>query len=193
LHCVPDGLQFHLLIGGQLVLDLNQHFHIQTFYLALTVKHLVELRQRKLLVHRIALHGFMQRFHRISNLPAQLVEACRRVLNHFAQERFLRIGQSQLALMLHDHVRRKHVAFHGILRRPWRARWHLLTIAVRRWRRLWLSLLGRRDEGARQNKRDQDRWNHEDSVTHLISPYRLSSPAKTISSDSYSHSAAVLI
>jgi len=184
-------LQFHLLIGGQLVLDLNQHFHIQTFYLALTVKHLVELRQRKLLVYRIALHRFVQRFHCISNLPSQLVVARGRALNHFAQERFLRIGQSQLALMLHDHVRRKHVALHRILRRPWRARWHLLTIAVHRLRRLWL--LGRYDEAARQNKRDQDRWNHEDSVTHLISPYRLSARAKTISSGSYSHSAAVLI
>jgi hypothetical protein len=179
---VPYGLQFHLLIAGQLVLDLNQHFHIQSFYLALTVQHLVELRQRQLLVYRIALHGFMQRFHRISNLPSQLIEPCRRALNHFAQERFLGIGQSQLALMLHDHVRRKHVAFHGILWRPWRARWHLLTIAVHPLRRLWLWLLGRRDQGARQNKRDQDRWNHEDSVTHLISPYRLSARAKTISS-----------
>jgi hypothetical protein len=81
---VPHGLQFHLLIGSQLVLDLNQHFHVQSFYLAFTVKHLVELRQRKLLVYRIALHGFMQRFHRISNLPSQFVEARRRALNHFA-------------------------------------------------------------------------------------------------------------
>jgi hypothetical protein len=187
LECVPHRLQLHLLIGGQLILDANCHPHVEGLDFTFGIQHLVKLRQRQLLVHLITLHGFVQRFHGILKLPLKIIKATGGALLLVPHECLLRIGQSQLALMLHDHVQRKHVTRQRIVRRPRLARLHLRLIAIDglpRWRRL---LLRRREQAASQNNRDQNHGNHEDSLTHFISPYRSSAQAKTISFRSHSH------
>ncbi len=81
---------------------------MQRLYLALSVQHLAELRQCLLFVDLRRLHCFMQSFHRILQLPLKVVEARGCALNLAPHEGFLLISQTQLALMLHDHVRGKH-------------------------------------------------------------------------------------
>jgi hypothetical protein len=187
LEGVPHRLQFHLLIRRQLILDSNRHGHVQRFDFTFSVQHFVELRQRQLLVDLITLHGFVQGFHGVLELPLKLIEAHGCALSLAPHERLLRISESQLALMLHDHFRRKHVVRQRIAGRPWLARLHLLPFRdVYRLLR-WRVLLRIREQAASQNKRDQHHGNHKESLTHLISPYRLSAQAKTISFRWHSH------
>jgi hypothetical protein len=127
-------LQFHLLIRRQLVLDANRHPHVQGLYLAFRVEHFAQLGQRLLLVNLGALHGFVQRFHRVLQLPLELIETRGRALNLAAHESLLIVGQRQLALMLHDHLRRKHVVRQRIVRRPGCTWLHLLAITINRLR-----------------------------------------------------------
>jgi len=183
---VPHGLQFHLLIGGQLILDANCHSHVEGLDFAFGVQHFVELGQRQLFVDPVTLHGFVQRFHGVLKLPLKFIKANGGALLLVPHECLLRISKSQLALMLHDHVERKHIVRQRIVGGPWRARRHRLLIAIDGlpW---WRLLLSRREQAASQNNRDQHHGNHEESLTHLISPYRLSAQAKTISFRSHSH------
>ena len=78
------------------------------FDLTFGVQHLVELRHRLLLVDLISFQDLVQRFSRILKLPLKLIEARRGFLDFAAHECLLRVRQRQLALMLHDQVRREH-------------------------------------------------------------------------------------
>jgi hypothetical protein len=169
-----------------LILDAYCHPHVQGLDFTFGVQHFVELRQRQLFVDLITLHGFVQRFHGVLKLPLKFIKAIGGALLLVPHECLLRIGESQLALMLHDHVQRKHVTRQRIVGRPWLARLHLLLIAIHGLPR-WRLLLGRREQAASQNDREQYHRNHEESLTHVISPYRLSARAKTISFRSHSH------
>src|ERR1043166_1019026 len=120
---VAHHLQFLLLVRSEFVLNANRHAHVQHFDLALSVEHLAELRQGLLFIYLRRLHRFVQRFHRILQLPLQLIEARRRALNLAAHKLFLVVGQTKLALMLHDHLRRKH----GVVQRLGRRRWPRLS------------------------------------------------------------------
>lgn len=41
---LPERLELHLLVGRELVLDANSHFHVQAFDLALALKDFIQLR-----------------------------------------------------------------------------------------------------------------------------------------------------
>jgi hypothetical protein len=128
----------------------------------------------------------VQRLHGVLELPLKFIESHGCALSLAPHECLLRISQSQLALMLHDHFRRKHIVGQRIAGRPWLPRLQLLLIAIEGLLRRRL-LLRKREQAAAQNNRDQNHGNHEESLTHFISPYRLSAQAKTISSRSHSH------
>src|ERR1041384_183751 len=105
---VAHRLKFHLLLRRQFVLDPDSHPHVQRLDLAFSVEDFVELGERLLFVYLRRLHRFVQRFHRVLQLPLQFIKARGRALNLAPHELLLFVSQSQLALMLHDHVRWKH-------------------------------------------------------------------------------------
>ena len=116
---------------------------MQTLDLAFGVEHLVQLCHRLLFVDLRRLHRCVQRFHQILFLPLQLVEARGCALNLAAHESLLLISQTELALMLHDHVRRKHCVGKRIVGR---LRLPHLPLRIWPWRGLWF--LGRHQRDA---------------------------------------------
>jgi len=143
-------LQLHLLVRRQLVLNPDRHPHMQRFDFTFGIENFAELGQRLLFVALIRLHGFVQSFHRILQLPLQLVEARCRPIDLGPHERLLIIGQPQLSLMLHHHIRRED----GITERiRWWRRW--LRLPLRSGLR-WFRLLRRDQHHAYQNGRAEN-------------------------------------
>jgi hypothetical protein len=142
------SLKLQLLFRRQFVLETDSQFHVQPFYLSLVVEDLVELSQCLLLVHRYLFHGCVQRFHRILQLPLQLIEARGGLVDFSAHESFLVVSEGQFALMLHDHLWRKHRVTERVTRstrRLWRFR-------LRGW--LWRQFLGGHQHSAQQSRGD---------------------------------------
>ena len=106
---------------------------MQRLNLAFSIQNFVELRERLLFIYLRSLHRCVQRFHRVLQLPLQFVEARGGPLNLAAHELLLLVSQTEFALMLHDHVGRKHRIRQRIVGRQWLPR---LTLRHRTLRRL---------------------------------------------------------
>jgi hypothetical protein len=131
----PHPLKFHLLVSRQFVLEPDSQLHVQPLDLAFVVQHFVELRQGLLLVDGVLFHRRMQRFHRVLQLPLQFIEARGCLVDLGAHESLLLVSQGQLALMLHDHFRRKHRVTQRIARQTRLLR--LVRLLTRLVRLLW--------------------------------------------------------
>jgi len=127
--------QLLLLRRSKLVLNPNSHPDVQSFDLAFGVEHFVQLRERLLLVDGIRFHRVMERFHRVLQLPLQLVKARRGLLNLGAHESLLFRREIQFARVLHDHLWREHRVSQRIMGHQWRT---LRRLALRRRPIVWL-------------------------------------------------------
>jgi hypothetical protein len=99
----PERAQLLLLLRAQLVLDAEQQLEVRLLHLALDVQDLARARQRRLLVDAIRREELVERLALLLELPAQLEELLLRG-GHLARDRLaLRVGEPDLALMLHHH------------------------------------------------------------------------------------------
>ena len=113
-----DFPQLRLLLGRQVILEAYHQADLSALDLPLNVQHLVELRQRLLLVHLLLLQQGNQRLHLVLQLPLELGEPGLGLEEFPADGGFLLVRQPDGLLVPHNQIRREKIPGHRIGRTP---------------------------------------------------------------------------